>query len=316
MVAISSFCIRVLLNGCKAILVLVAVCALPRGACAQTVSVTIQTVPPGLLVDFNGTGGSAPRTFTGLIPGASVFVQTYTPQVTQLGAREVFSNWSHGAPIAHSLIVPSSDLVLTANFVSQYQITVAAARGGSATPASGQYFDVGSTINVNAIPGAGYTFNAWVGPVANTAQSATTVSMDTPKTVTATFKSTNPILNIDNSGEADASKYGAATDGVLLIRYLLGFRGVALVNGALGSGPALRNSTQIEQHIQSNLSFFDVDGDGLVLVHSDALMILRRLSAPNANPADGAAANAITANAKRSTRSDELVVRAIDLMRP
>jgi Divergent InlB B-repeat domain len=312
--AIFSSCGRIISRSCKAAIVLAAVCAFARSAYAQTVSVTLQSEPSGLLValTFGGNTWSqpTPHVVTGLIPGETAFLSAPAQQQIEPGIRWILT------ALPPSIVIPASNSVVTAIFTPQFQLSVAAGRGGNVTPMSGEFFDPGSVVNVNATPSANYTFSAWVGPVANPASSATTVTMDSPKTVTATFTSTSPILNIDNSGEADQSKYGAATDGILLIRYLLGFRGDTLVNGALGSGPALRDAAQIEQHIQTRLSFFDVDGDGLALPHSDGLMVLRRLSAPNANPADTVAASAITANAKRTARGDELVVRAIDLMRP
>ena len=94
---------------------------------------------------------------------------------------------------------------------------------------------------------------------------AFTVSNDYTLVVGATLAT----LNIDNS---DATTiYYAATDGVLLIRYLLGFRGAALIANARGTGTALRTATEIESHIATNLALFDVDGDGQTLAMTDGL---------------------------------------------
>ncbi len=122
------------------------------------------------------------------------------------------------------------------------------------------------------------------------------------------------ILNIDNS-DANTT-YDAATDGVLLIRYLLGLRSAELIAGARGNGAALRDADQIAQHIQSNLLLFDVDGDGATRAHTDGLMILRRLLSPSSAPSNASASAAITANAKNSSRTDEAVVTAIDALKP
>jgi hypothetical protein len=122
------------------------------------------------------------------------------------------------------------------------------------------------------------------------------------------------VLNIDNSNAN--TTYDAATDGVLLIRYLLGFRSAELIAGARGNGAALRDADQIAQHIQSNLLLFDVDGDGATLAHTDGLMILRRLLSPSSAPSNANASAAITANAKNSSRTDEAVVTAIDALKP
>jgi N-acetylneuraminic acid mutarotase len=115
-----------------------------------------------------------------------------------------------------------------------------------------------------------------------------------------------PILDIDDS--APSTQYDAATDGMLLMRYLLGLRDSALTDGAIGAG-AHRNATQISQHIAANLSLFDVDGDGLTNATTDGLMILRRLLGITN-------AAAITQGVKNSARSDADVVTAIDALKP
>jgi predicted extracellular nuclease len=115
-----------------------------------------------------------------------------------------------------------------------------------------------------------------------------------------------PILDIDDS--APATKYDAASDGVLLLRYLFGYRGVALTEGATSPG-AQRDASQIAAHIEANLARFDVDGDGQTLALTDGVMILRRLLGITA-PA------AITLGLKNSTRSDADVLLVIEALKP
>lgn len=54
-----------------------------------------------------------------------------------------------------------------------------------------------------------------------------------------------PLLDVDGNTQKDA-----ATDGLLLLRYLFGLRGESLVAGALGVD-ATKTAAQIEQYIQS-----------------------------------------------------------------
>ena len=115
-----------------------------------------------------------------------------------------------------------------------------------------------------------------------------------------------PTLDIDDS--APATQYDAATDGVLMIRYLLGYRDAALIAGAI-SPSARRNATQIAAHIATNLTRLDVDGDGQTLALTDGVMILRRLLGIT-GPA------AITQGVKNSARSDADVMLAIDALKP
>jgi uncharacterized delta-60 repeat protein len=76
-------------------------------------------------------------------------------------------------------------------------------------------------------------------------------------------------LNVDAN-----QAIGFTTDGVLIVRYLLGLRGAALTNGASGPNPG-RTGQLLEDHLASlNL---DVDGDGQALAMTDGLLMLRAL---------------------------------------
>lgn len=82
------------------------------------------------------------------------------------------------------------------------------------------------------------------------------------------------VMNID--GSAMGTRYDPTTDGVLLLRYLLGFTGSALTTGALGTLPS-RDATQIVAHLNTNRALLDVDGDSNVYAHTDGLLIVRYL---------------------------------------
>ena len=83
-------------------------------------------------------------------------------------------------------------------------------------------------------------------------------------------------LDIDGSGVGGGAKYQLTTDGVLLIRYLLGLRGATLVANATAPS-ATRNRAQIEAHLAALLGRLDVDGDSLAEASADGMMILRYL---------------------------------------
>lgn len=76
-------------------------------------------------------------------------------------------------------------------------------------------------------------------------------------------------LDVDNNAAVEAN-----FDALLVLRYLLGFRGDALIDAALGTG-ATRNATQIETHL-AGLDL-DFDGDAQSLATTDGLLILRTL---------------------------------------
>jgi alpha-tubulin suppressor-like RCC1 family protein len=180
--------------------------------------------------------------------------------------------------------------------------------------------NVNTSITLSALADAGFIFTGWSGVTCNEGQTSASCTFTTTgnpgdtNAALATFATSAPILNIDNSDAA--TTYDPATDGVLLMRYLLGYRGAALVANAQGSGASLRDATQIENHISTSLAPLDVDSDGETLALTDGVMILRRLLNPGAAITNAAAMSAITAGAKRGSRSDADVVNAIDALKP
>lgn len=92
-------------------------------------------------------------------------------------------------------------------------------------------------------------------------------------TLTASFTAGGfvPSLDIDNDGNFDA-----ATDAVLLLRYLFGMRDTALTNSAVGAN-AERNATAIASYVAALGNAFDIDGDSSVRATTDGLLVLRYL---------------------------------------
>ncbi len=80
---------------------------------------------------------------------------------------------------------------------------------------------------------------------------------------------------------ADAnSTIAASSDAMLVTRYLLGFRGEALTNGAIGQNAA-RTADEIVTYLDSlkndPLKKLDLDGDGESLAMTDGLLMLRAM---------------------------------------
>ena len=53
-------------------------------------------------------------------------------------------------------------------------------------------------------------------------------------------------LDVDRNGRIDAT-----TDGLLILRYLLGLRGVPLLRGALAGNAARRTASEVENYIRT-----------------------------------------------------------------
>jgi Reeler domain len=83
-------------------------------------------------------------------------------------------------------------------------------------------------------------------------------------------------LDIDTSRAP--SRYHALTDGILVVRYLLGLRGTSLTLGVKGR-TALRTDSEIETQIEflRTSGALDVDGDTQTRPETDGLLIVRYL---------------------------------------
>jgi Bacterial Ig-like domain (group 3)/Fibronectin type III domain len=79
------------------------------------------------------------------------------------------------------------------------------------------------------------------------------------------------LLNIDGS---TASVYDAATDGVMILRYLAGIRGDAISDGVIGA-TATRNAAQIATYLENIKAQLDIDGDNALKPTTDGLLIVR-----------------------------------------
>lgn len=92
-------------------------------------------------------------------------------------------------------------------------------------------------------------------------------------TLTATFTAGAfvPSIDIDNDGNS-----AAATDGVLLLRYLFGIRDATLTNSAVGAN-AERNAAAISSYVSALGNALDIDGDNAVNATTDGLLVLRYL---------------------------------------
>ena len=68
----------------------------------------------------------------------------------------------------------------------------------------------------------------------------------TPEEVLQHLDNIKPLLDVDGNGRVDPS-----TDGLMLVRYMMGLRGTALISGALGTGARRTTVPSIETYIQS-----------------------------------------------------------------
>jgi hypothetical protein len=79
---------------------------------------------------------------------------------------------------------------------------------------------------------------------------------------------------LDVDGDDEVKPF---TDGVLVLRWLVGLRGEALVSGVLGADCQLCSPAQVEAAVAALAPRLDVDLDGRTLPFSDGLLVLRFL---------------------------------------
>ena len=126
----------------------------------NNVQVTVQTNFAGRTFSADGTTYTSAQTFSWQ-PGSSHTIATTSPQDGGTGVRYVWLNWSAGSAISHT-VAPTTNKTYTANFNTQYFLTMSHNTGGSVTPVSGWKLS-GATVSISATPAANYHFTNWNG---------------------------------------------------------------------------------------------------------------------------------------------------------
>ena len=121
----------------------------------------VQTSPSGRAITVDGTNYTSPQSFA-WTPGSSHTLAVTSPQSGGTGTQHVWTAWSDGQALSHTIVVPNSNVTYTASFKTQYYLTNVAGTGGTVSPASG-WNDAGQALQINAVAGAGYSFSGWTG---------------------------------------------------------------------------------------------------------------------------------------------------------
>ena len=159
----------------------------PTPTPTPTIQVTVQTNPAGLAFSVDGTTYNSARTFS-WVSGSSHTIATTSPQNGATGVRYVWMNWTGGGAISHT-VAPTTNKTYTANFRTQYYLTMTHGTGGTVRPTSG-WRNSGSVVSISAVPATGYSFGNWTGS-GNGSYSGTnnpaSITIGAPITETATF---------------------------------------------------------------------------------------------------------------------------------
>jgi hypothetical protein len=141
------------------------------------------TVPAGVQFTFNGITYTGSQTIQ--VAAGTYTLSTSSPQASGVGKQRVFSNWSDGGAISHSVTVGSGAVSITGTFGTQYLLTTAASPSSGGSVSGGGYYDAGSTASPAAAPNPGFSFANWSG--ACTGSGPCSVVMNAPAAVTANF---------------------------------------------------------------------------------------------------------------------------------
>jgi hypothetical protein len=155
----------------------------PFDVLPTTISVTVQANPAGHSFTVDGVPYSSAQVFN-WTPGANHTIATISPQNAGPGVQDVWTTWSDAGAMSHS-VAPITDTTYTANFKTQYYLTMNAGTGGSVSPAS-DWYDSGTNVSISATASNGFTFAGWTGSYSGTNNPAS-VTMSSPVTQTASF---------------------------------------------------------------------------------------------------------------------------------
>jgi Divergent InlB B-repeat domain len=153
----------------------------------SNVQVTVQTKPAGRTFSVDGTSYTVVQTFSWQ-PGSTHTIATTSPQNGATGVRYVWVNWTGGGAISHT-VAPTTNATYTANFNTQYRLTMTPGTGGTVSPTS-SWRSSGAAISISATPATGYSFTNWTGSGTGSfsgTNNPASITIGGPITETATF---------------------------------------------------------------------------------------------------------------------------------
>ncbi|MBK7470581.1 MAG: S8 family serine peptidase [Betaproteobacteria bacterium] len=84
-----------------------------------------------------------------------------------------------------------------------------------------------------------------------------------------------PPTALDVDASNNPTRYDAATDGILVLRYLFGFAGTSLIDNALGPTATRTDPDDLRLHLDNMGAALDIDGNGELDALTDGLLVLR-----------------------------------------
>jgi len=163
-----------------------------------TVEITVTSSPTGSgFVKADGTAYTTPQTFTWAI-GDTHTLEAQPSVSDGASIQYVWTGWSDSGARTHTYTVPSTSTTVTANYKTQYYLTVVTNPLGVATPSGEGWYDADSSATISTsqytsiIPSSSrYRFDGWttadMSEITDPSMISTSVLMDKAKTVTAGY---------------------------------------------------------------------------------------------------------------------------------
>jgi Pectate lyase superfamily protein/Divergent InlB B-repeat domain len=180
----------------------------------SNIPVTVQTSPSGQTFTVDGTNYSSAQTLNWLY-GSSHTIATTSPQSGGSGVQYVWSSWNDSGALSHT-VTATTNMTYTANFTTQYFLTMNAGPGGSVNPGSG-WNNSNAVVNISATASNGYAFSAWVGSGSGSysgTNNSTAVTMNGPITETASFDLLAQVTGIMIGGDGSVTVSYSTTSGL------------------------------------------------------------------------------------------------------
>ena len=275
-----------------------------------TVQVALSVVPPNTGIPTGSVAvSSGAATCMINLPANSCQIT-----LTSSGAQSIAASYSGDAAFLPVISPAVSHTVVDVSQQSTLAVTRAGSGGGAVVSGDtlincgsscAQLYPNGTAISLTATADGSSNFTGWLGGC--TGVGTCTLNIGTDTDVSATFAPQNmQPYTVD----VDANQlYEPANDGVLVVRFLFGLRGIALTDHAVGSSPARSDAADIANYLDGIKPLLDFDGDGRVTPLTDGLILLRYLLFIRG---DALIANAVGSEATRTLAADiEAAVRAV-----
>ena len=161
-----------------------------QGTPAQSVSITIDTLPRGQQVVVDGMTVITPRAFSWTV-GSQHTVNV--PDAANTPTRYAFASWSNGGARSQTLTVPSVGVTYTATLSVEHRVSSQAETPGTGTVKAGAntapaYVKDRLSVRFTATPTAGYCFAGWSGGLPAFAADNTVATITAPVAAIARFE--------------------------------------------------------------------------------------------------------------------------------